>query len=75
MATILVVYATDCGNTEKMADAVGVGIDSVDGATAVVKKAEEVKADDLLAAAGVVFGSPVHMDSVLLAGRTPFDDL
>lgn len=48
MATILVVYATDYGNTEKMANAVG---------------------------AGIVFGSPVHMDSVLLAGRTPFDDL
>lgn len=64
MATILVIYAGDYGNTEKMARAAVAGVNGVAGATAVLKRAEEVKAADLKAADGVLFGSPVHMGSV-----------
>jgi len=64
MAQILIVYASDYGNTEKMALATADGVNSVDGANAVVKKAEEVTADDMTASEGVIIGSPVHMGSV-----------
>ncbi len=61
MAKILVVYASDYGNTEKMANAVAEGVRSVSDSEAVVRKAEEVTADDFTASDGIVFGSPVHM--------------
>lgn len=64
MAKILVTYASDYGNTEKMAYAVAEGVKSVAGAEVVVKKAEEVSADDMTASDGIVFGSPVHMGSM-----------
>lgn len=64
MAQVLVVYATDYGNTEKMANAVAEGINSVEGMNALVKKAEEATSEDLLASEGVIIGSPVHMASM-----------
>jgi NAD(P)H dehydrogenase (quinone) len=64
MVQVLILYASDYGNTEKMANAVADGANLVDGVNAVLKKAEEVTADDMTASVGVVFGSPVHMGSV-----------
>jgi NAD(P)H dehydrogenase (quinone) len=61
MARILIVYASDYGNTEKMANGVAEGVNSVEGMEAVVKKAEEATAEDMEGSAGVVMGSPVHM--------------
>lgn len=61
MNQILIIYASDYGNTEKMALAVAEGVGTVAGAQALVKKAEEVTAEDMTASAGVVVGSPVHM--------------
>jgi len=64
MAQVLIIYASDYGNTEKMANAVAEGVKSVDGMTVVLKKAEEVTADDMTASTGVIVGSPVHMGAV-----------
>lgn len=61
MISILVIYASDYGNTEKMARAVAEGAQTVDGVTAVLKQAEEVSADDWTSSHGVLIGSPVHM--------------
>lgn len=64
MSQILVIYASDYGSTEKMARAAADGVNSVDGAEAVLKKAEEVSAEDFTAADGVIVGTPVHMGSM-----------
>jgi NAD(P)H dehydrogenase (quinone) len=64
MTRILVTYASDYGNTEKMAQAVAEGVAAVEGAEAMVKKAEEVSVEDMERCEGVVFGSPVHMGSM-----------
>ena len=61
MTQILVIYESDYGNTEKMARAAVAGISSVSGAEAVLKKAEEISADDFGASDGVLIGTPVHM--------------
>lgn len=61
MIQILIIYATDYGNTEKMAQAVAEGASTVAGTQSLVKKAEEVTAEDMTASDGVVVGSPVHM--------------
>ena len=64
MAQVLILYASDYGNTEKMAHAAAEGVNSIDNVNAVVKKADEVTADDMTTSDGVIFGSPVHMGSV-----------
>lgn len=61
---MLVIYASDYGSTEKMAKAAVAGIESVAGARAVLKKAEEVTAEDFTTSDGVLLGSPVHMGSM-----------
>ena len=64
MAKVLIVYASDHGTTEKMARVVAQGVESVAGAEAVLKKAGEATAEDILAAGALILGSPVHMGSM-----------
>lgn len=64
MTNILIVYATDYGNTRKAAESIAAGVQKVEGATAIVKTAEETTAEDLTAADGIVIGTPVHMGSM-----------
>lgn len=56
MPKVLVVYFSRTGNTEKMANFVAEGVKEA-GIGVVVKKAELVKIDDLVAADAIVFGS------------------
>ena len=63
MSNILIVYATDWNSTKKAAEAVAKGAASVAGTTVVVKSAETATAEDVLAADGVIVGTPVHMGS------------
>ncbi|OYQ62061.1 hypothetical protein B9G53_24215 [Pseudanabaena sp. SR411] len=63
MTKVLIVYATDYGNTKKMAEAVASGVTSVPGAEAELKFAEDVTEDDVVASNAVIVGSPVHMGS------------
>ena len=60
MAKVVIVYASDYGNTKKMAEAVAAGVNSVAGSTAVLKTAEEATEQDLVAADALVVGSPVQ---------------
>ncbi len=64
MTQILVIYESDYGSTKKMAEAAAEAINAVEDATAVLKKAEEVKAEDFVASDGVLVGTPVHMGSM-----------
>jgi len=64
MARVLIVYAGDYGNTEKMANACADGVEEVKGAEALVKHADKVRAEDMLNSDGVIIGSPVHMGSM-----------
>lgn len=64
MTTILVTYASDYGNTEKMAQAAAAGVKTVKGATAILKKVEDVTTEDFTSSDGVLLGTPVHMGSM-----------
>ena len=64
MAKILIVYAGDYGNTEKMASACAEGVEDVKGAEALVKHADKVRLEDMRDSDGVIIGSPVHMGSM-----------
>ena len=63
MAKVIIVYATDYGNTKKMAEAVAEGAKSVNHTEVVVKTTEETKEEDLVNSDAIIFGSPVHMGS------------
>lgn len=58
MAQIVIIYHSQTGHTEQMAHAVAEGVREVEGAQAIVKRAGEAGTDDLVAADGVVIGSP-----------------
>ncbi len=60
MAKVLIVYDSKTGNTETMALAVAKGAERVSGTDVTVKKAEQTKLDDLLAADGIIMGSPTY---------------
>ena len=60
MTTILVVYTSRTGNTEKMASAVAEGAKQVARTNVIVKKADSVSNQDLLNADGIIMGSPTY---------------
>ncbi len=59
MIQVLVVYSSRSGNTEKLARAVARGAAAA-GAEVVLKRVAETTKEDLLAADGVILGSPVY---------------
>ena len=58
MARILIVYHSQTGNTEKMAEAVAQGARTVEGVEVFLKKAVDATLEDLLAANGLALGTP-----------------
>jgi NAD(P)H dehydrogenase (quinone) len=58
MAKILVVYDSRSGNTEALALAVAKGAESSGNVEVTVKKTEQTKPSDLLAADGIIMGIP-----------------
>ncbi len=60
MCTILVVYHSQTGRTEKMAQKVVEGAQSIEGVKVVCRKAREATLKDLLTCDGLVLGSPEY---------------
>jgi NAD(P)H dehydrogenase (quinone) len=61
---ILVAYHSGTGNTEKLAQAVRQGAASVSGVEVALRKVAEVKPDEIVAADGIVVGTPVHWSNL-----------
>ncbi|HEX7627557.1 MAG TPA: flavodoxin domain-containing protein [Candidatus Methanoperedens sp.] len=62
---ILITYASATGSTEKLAQVIAEGIKKVDDVTFEVKRARDVKQDDVVSANGYAFGShsaPEYME-------------
>ena len=60
MCRILVVYHSQTGNTQKMAESIARGADSIENVTVVLKRASEATLEDLLECDGVAIGSPEY---------------
>ena len=58
MTKILIVYHSQTGHTEKMAQAVAQGAKSIEGVEVILKKAADATTEDLLAADGLALGTP-----------------
>lgn len=63
MTKVLIIYATDYGNTKKVAEAVASGASSVNGTEVEIKLAEDATVEDLESSDAVIVGTPVHMGS------------
>jgi NAD(P)H dehydrogenase (quinone) len=74
MAKILVVYDSKSGNTEKMAHAVAKGAQKAGKIEVTVKKAEETTNSDLLAADGIVMGSPTYFGQMSAKLKAVIDE-
>lgn len=64
MAEILIVYHSQSGNTQRMAEAVAEGARSIEGTTVTLKRAGEATAEDLIAASGVALGTPEYFGTL-----------
>lgn len=73
MATILIVYDSETGNTEKMAHAVAEGVKEVKGTTVELKRAVETTNEDLLHADAIIAGSPVYYGLMSAVLKGVFD--
>lgn len=58
MTKILIVYHSQTGNTQKMANAVAEGAKSIDGVEVILKKAVDATLEDLLTADGLALSTP-----------------
>ena len=71
---VLVTYHSLSGNTERLAEAVVAGAQSVSGTQVVLKRVGRVTAEDLFSADAVVVGSPVYWSNMSGEVKTFFDN-
>lgn len=72
-ATVLIVYYSRSGNTKKMADFVAQGAAS-QGVEVELKEVTETTIDDLLAADGIIMGSPTYYGTMAWEMKKLIDD-
>lgn len=58
MSRMLIVYHSQTGHTEEMAQAVAEGMRSIENTEVILKEAEEATPEDLLSADGLAIGTP-----------------
>jgi multimeric flavodoxin WrbA len=73
MATILITYHSQSGNTEQMALAVAKGAREIAGTTVIINRAFDTRVEDLIACDGLVIGSPEYFGYMAGAVKDLFD--
>jgi len=63
-ARVLVAYHSETGNTEKLAQAIGKGVASVEGVEVTLRKTADVKPEEVVRYDGIVVGTPVHWSNM-----------
>jgi NAD(P)H dehydrogenase (quinone) len=75
MGKVLVLYYSERGHTQEMADLVAVGAAMVEGIEVRLKSIDEATLDDLLWCDGLALGAPTHLGSVPWKMKKWWDDL
>jgi len=70
---VLVTYHSRTGNTEKLAESIATGVRNVDGVDCLVKAVADISIEDVLAADGVVAGSPAYYGTMASEMKCLFD--
>jgi NAD(P)H dehydrogenase (quinone) len=71
---VLIAYHSLSGNTERMAEAVGKGAESVPGTIVLLKRVGQITAEDLFSSDALVVGSPVYWANMSGEVKTFFDN-
>jgi NAD(P)H dehydrogenase (quinone) len=71
---ILILYFSKGGNTRRLAEHIAGGVNSVAGASALLKSTDQVTRDDFLNSAGIIAGSPVYFGVMAAELKKVFDD-
>jgi NAD(P)H dehydrogenase (quinone) len=71
---VLVLCYSKTGHTQKLAQQIADGINSVDGVEAVLRSTENVTKEDFTGAAGVIAGSPVYFGGMAADLKKIFDE-
>jgi len=72
MGKVLIIYHSKSGNTKKMAEAVGQGVDA-EGIEKDIKEVKEVSVDELLNYDGIIVGSPNYFGTMSAEIKEFFD--
>ena len=70
---VLVMYYSRSGNTKKLAEEIGKGVDEVEGVKCLLKSTSEVSKDDFVASNGIIAGSPVYFGVMAAEMKDVFD--
>ncbi len=71
---ILILYYSKGGNTRKLAERIGEGVESVSGVKALLKSTQEVKKEDFVDSTGIIAGSPVYFGAMAYDLKRVFDE-
>ena len=71
---ILVLFQSKGGNTRKLAERIGEGVESVSGVKALLKSSQDVKKEDFVDSAGIIAGSPVYFGGMAYDLKRVFDE-
>ena len=73
MCLILIIYHSQSGNTQKMAEHVAKGAQSIDNVNVILKRATDATLQDLLECNGLIIGSPEYFGYMAGAIKDFFD--
>ena len=71
---VLILYYSKGGNTKKMAESIGEGVQSVPGVEFLLKSTQEVTKDDFVHSTGLIAGSPCYFGVMAWDLKRVFDD-
>jgi NAD(P)H dehydrogenase (quinone) len=71
---VLILYYSKGGNTKKMAESIGEGVQLVQGVQPLLKSTQEVTKDDFVNSAGMIAGSPCYFGVMAWDLKRVFDD-
>ncbi|MFH0889218.1 MAG: NAD(P)H-dependent oxidoreductase [Planctomycetota bacterium] len=70
---VLVLYYSRSGNTKKLAEAIGRGVEEVKDVKCLLKSVSEVTKDDFITSDGIIAGSPVYFGTMASELKAVFD--
>lgn len=71
---VLVLYYSKGGNTRKLAERIGEGVESIAGVKALLRTTQEVTKEDFVNSAGIIAGSPVYFGAMAWDLKRVFDE-
>jgi NAD(P)H dehydrogenase (quinone) len=71
---VLILFYSKGGNTRKLAERIGEGVNSISGVQALLKTSQEVTKEDFVNSAGVIAGSPTYFGVMAWDLKRVFDE-